>query len=77
MNKILRFSELKQGVGLSRSTVWRLEQLGSFPSRIQISALHRVEWYQSLAQEKWWDGKTKLIPLSWLTQEPPILDAVR
>lgn len=30
-------------VGLSRSTVWRLERAGRFPSRIQISAA-RVAW---------------------------------
>ena len=24
------------------------------------------EWFQNLVREKWWDGKTKLIPMDWL-----------
>ncbi len=27
------------------------------------------EWFQNLVREKWWDGKTKLIPLEWLEDE--------
>lgn len=27
-------------------------------------------------QEEWWDGKAKLIPLNWLTQDPLIPDAI-
>ena len=27
------------------------------------------EWFQNLVREKWWDGKTKLIPVEWLEEE--------
>ena len=27
------------------------------------------EWFQNLVREKWWDGKTKLIPMGWLEDE--------
>ena len=27
------------------------------------------DWFQSLVREKWWDGKTKLIPMDWLEDE--------
>ncbi len=27
------------------------------------------EWFQNLVREKWWDGKTKLIPMEWLEDE--------
>ena len=23
------------------------------------------EWYQEMVLEKWWDGKTKLVPIDW------------
>ena len=35
--KLLRFKELKTVVGLSRTSVWRLERRGEFPRRRQIS----------------------------------------
>lgn len=27
------------------------------------------DWFQNLVREKWWDGKTKLIPMEWLEDE--------
>ena len=27
------------------------------------------DWFQNLVREKWWDGKTKLIPMDWLEDE--------
>jgi archaellum component FlaC len=27
------------------------------------------DWFQKLVREKWWDGKTKLIPVEWLEEE--------
>ena len=32
-NKILRFQEVTELTGLSRSTIWRKERLGVFPTR--------------------------------------------
>ena len=37
VSSCMRFPQLKATVGLSRSTVWRLEHLGEFPRRRQIS----------------------------------------
>lgn len=35
--RYLRWPEVKQRTGLSRSTVWRLELEGGFPRRVQLS----------------------------------------
>ena len=34
--KIVKFSEVQKMVGLSKSTIKRLEKLGKFPSRIRL-----------------------------------------
>jgi prophage regulatory protein len=39
----LRFAEVRKRVGLSRSTIWRLEKRGLFVKRRQLSA-NRVAW---------------------------------
>ena len=36
MMNVLRIHELLQTTGLSRTTVWRLEQQGRFPLRIRL-----------------------------------------
>lgn len=41
--KFLRFLELRAATGLSRSTIFRLERLGKFPKRRQISS-KAVAW---------------------------------
>lgn len=54
MNQVIRLPEVKRLSGLSRSTIYRLEAQGSFPSRIRISErttgwyLHQVtSWLES------------------------------
>ncbi len=44
--RILRVREVVARTGLSRSTLWRLEQKGHFPARRQISA-GAVGWLES------------------------------
>lgn len=44
--KILRSPALIHMVGLSRTTVWRLEQAGNFPARRKISS-GTVGWFES------------------------------
>lgn len=39
----LRFPQVRAKVGLSRATIWRLERLGQFPKRRQISP-RTVAW---------------------------------
>jgi prophage regulatory protein len=41
--RLLRFGEVRQHTGLSRSTIWRMERSGSFPKRIQVS-VNVVAW---------------------------------
>jgi prophage regulatory protein len=42
--RLLRFGEVRQRTGLSRSTIWRMERSsGSFPRRIQVS-VNVVAW---------------------------------
>ena len=48
---VIRFPQLKQLVGLSRVTVWRLENAQQFPRRIRLSA-NSVGWRASEI-EKW------------------------
>ena len=35
--RLLRFKEVREMVGLSRSTIWRMEREGLFPPRKKIS----------------------------------------
>ena len=42
-SELLRFKAVQQAVGLSRSTLWRLEGARQFPRRRQLSA-HAVGW---------------------------------
>jgi prophage regulatory protein len=44
--RLIRFAEVKHRVGLSRSTVWRLEKANQFPKSIRISSGRRG-WLES------------------------------
>ena len=47
MEKLLMTTEeVCRAVGLSRTTIWRLERRGEFPRRRQVSA-QRVGWLRS------------------------------
>jgi prophage regulatory protein len=48
-NKILRYQEVIELTGLSRSTIWRKEQAGLFPTRKQLG-LNSVGWLASDVQ---------------------------
>ncbi len=41
----MRFKELRQRVGLSRTSIWRLERKGQFPRRWQLSD-NAVAWLE-------------------------------
>lgn len=43
--RVLRFPVVRERTGLSRSTVWRLERRGAFPSHRRIS-LNAVGWLE-------------------------------
>jgi len=41
----MRFKELRQRVGLSRTSIWRLERKGQFPPRRRLSD-NAVAWLE-------------------------------
>lgn len=41
--RFLRFGAVADMIGLSRSTIWRMEQEGRFPKRVQLGA-KSVAW---------------------------------
>ena len=45
MLKLLRFPAVHERTGLSRSTIWRLEQRGAFPKHRRISS-NTVAWVE-------------------------------
>ena len=46
INKILRWPDVHNATGLSRSTVWRLIRAGKFPASVKITD-HATGWRQS------------------------------
>jgi prophage regulatory protein len=58
--KLLRFTDVRERTGLSRSTVWRLERRGAFPKHIKVSA-NIVAWLEEDVIE-WIRSKAK----SWV-----------
>ena len=46
----LRFDAVHQAVGLSRTTIWRLEKDGKFPARRKLST-NSVGWLKSSIEE--------------------------
>jgi prophage regulatory protein len=56
-DRLLRFPEVRKICGLSRSSIWRLQQKGDFPSPRKISA-RACGWLLSEIAS-WLDKKTK------------------
>jgi prophage regulatory protein len=54
-SRVVRFREVEDRVGLSRTTIWRLERDGKFPLRLKISA-RTVGWIESEI-EAWIAGR--------------------
>ena len=57
---MLRFPEVRKRSGLSRSTLWRMERAGTFPSRRQISR-RAVGWVESEI-DAWIASRRQLAP---------------
>ena len=57
---IMRFPQVRQETGLSRSTVWRQVKAGEFPAPLQISG-NSVGWLASEIQE-WVASRPRVIP---------------
>jgi len=45
-SKLLNLRQVVELVGLSRTTLWRLERAGQFPRRVQVST-KAVRWHQA------------------------------
>ena len=43
--RLISFREVAQRVGLSRSSIWRMERAGQFPNRRRLS-VNRVAWWE-------------------------------
>ena len=56
--KLLSTKQVQQLTSLSRTTVWRLESTGLFPSRIQVSP-RRVAWSQEEV-EAWIESRQRV-----------------
>lgn len=56
--KFLRFGTVADLVGLSRTTIWRLEKEGSFPKRIRLGT-NTIAW-RELEISEWMDLKISL-----------------
>ena len=48
--RLLRFGEVRQRTGLSRSTIWRMERSGGFPRRVKVS-VNVVAWREDEVSE--------------------------
>jgi prophage regulatory protein len=55
--KILNLKEVIEKVGLSTTTIWRLERRGEFPKRIKLSP-NRRGWEDTQVQE-WVDTRPR------------------
>ena len=56
--RILRKNEIKDKVGLSSVTLWRLERAGKFPSRVQLGP-RCVGWLENDVDE-WLKSRPKV-----------------
>lgn len=55
--RVLRWPQVQRLVGLSKSTVWRMERDGNFPRRRQL-AVRAVGW-DAREVENWMDTRKK------------------
>lgn len=53
--KFLRLPEVKSAVGMSRSQIYRLIQMGEFPKPVKIGA--RVSVWPDTVVKEWQEGK--------------------
>lgn len=45
--QVLRIKDVVEEYGLSRTSIWRKENLGSFPKRVRLGAGRAVGWLRS------------------------------
>jgi len=56
-DRLLRFPEVQERVGLSRTHIWRLERTGEFPQRVKLGP-RCVAWRASEI-EAWIESRTR------------------
>ncbi len=73
--RYLKTREVIELVGMSRSTIWRLEQAGEFPSRRQLSP-GRVGWLEEEIED-WMESRTPVGRDAESTDASPIPSGTR
>ncbi|MGP7987559.1 MAG: helix-turn-helix transcriptional regulator [Desulfobaccales bacterium] len=53
--QVLRIGDVVADYGLSRTSIWRKEKLGTFPKRVRLGAGRAVGWRRSDLEE-WLKG---------------------
>lgn len=53
--QVLRVRDVVEEYGLSRTSIWRKEQMGTFPKRVRLGAGRAVGWRRSDLEE-WLKG---------------------
>ena len=59
--RFMRFKEVRQRVGLSRTSIWRLERKGQFPPRRRLSD-NAVAWVEEEV-DQWVRGRDSVTGL--------------
>lgn len=55
MQQVLREKQVVKEYGLSRTSIWRKEKAGTFPSRVKLGSGRAVGWLRT-DLEKWLQG---------------------
>ena len=71
-DRILRANEVVALTGLSRTTLWRLERGGDFPTRRRLSSF-AVGWVLSEVTE-WLESRQTITPKEVQTKDPEPAD---
>ena len=59
--RVIRFHEVRLRVGLSRTSIWRLERKGQFPARRRLS-VNAVGWLEDEV-ERWVQARDVVTPI--------------
>lgn len=63
VSKLIRTDEVMERTGLSRTTLWRKQRDGEFPSRVKLGP-NSVAWRESDVEE-WIDNLPPAEPNGW------------
>lgn len=58
MSRLLRIEEVKERTGLSRTTIWRRERSGEFPTRVRLGD-NTVAWHENEVED-WIESRPRV-----------------